>query len=89
MRPAVGWGVHFFNDERRIMKKKKPAKKPEKIKYICRWCDKEKTEDKFFKCAITHGSFICMDCIKRKYNEVNEKCEKYIAILICSHLQKV
>lgn len=67
------------------MKKKKPAKKQEKIKYICRWCDKEKTEDKFFKCAITHGSFICMDCIKRKYNEVNEKCEKYIAILICSH----
>lgn len=69
------------------MKKKikKAVKKPEKPKYTCRWCGKEKTEDKFFKCAITHGSFICMDCIKQKYNDINEKCEKYIAILICSH----
>lgn len=64
---------------------KKTAKKPEKPKYICRWCGKEKDETHFFKCAITHGSFICMDCIKQKYNEINEKCEKYIAIPICSH----
>lgn len=70
----------------RLKKKvKKTAKKPEKPKYTCRWCGKEKDETHFFKCAITHGSYICKDCIKRKYNEVNEKCEKYIAILICSH----
>lgn len=51
--------------------------------YTCRWCSKEKSEDKFFKCSIQHKSFICTDCIKEKYNALNGKCEKYLAIFIC------
>ncbi len=53
--------------------------------YSCRWCNKEKSEDKFFKCAIQHRSFICMNCIKEKYNQLNEKHERYLAIFICCH----
>lgn len=61
---------------------KKTIQEPKNY-YPCRWCGKEKSEDKFFKCSIQHKSFICTDCIKEKYNSLNGKCEKYLAIFIC------
>ncbi len=70
-----------------VLTKKKKIKaihEPKDI-YTCRLCNKEKPEDKFFKCAIQHKSFICTDCIKGIYNRLNEKCEKYLAIFICCH----
>ena len=51
--------------------------------YTCRWCNVEKSEDRFFKVSIQHRSFICTDCIKQKYEELNGRCEKYLAIFIC------
>ena len=66
------------------MKKKTKLKIQEpKNYYTCRWCGNEKSEDKFFKCSIQHKSYICTDCIKAKYNDLNGKCEKYLAIFIC------
>lgn len=65
------------------MSKKKVIKKEPKPVYRCRYCEKEKTEDKFFKCSIQHKSFICQDCIKKKYNDLNARCEKHLAIFIC------
>lgn len=65
------------------MSKKKVVPKEPKPVYQCRYCDREKTEDKFFKCSIQHKSFICQDCIKKKYNDLNARCEKYLAIFIC------
>lgn len=65
------------------MSKKKVIKKEPKTAYRCRYCDKDKPEDKFFKCAIQHKSFICQDCIKKKYNDLNARCEKHLAIFIC------
>lgn len=65
------------------MSKKKVVPKEPKPVYRCRYCDKEKTEDKFFKCSIQHKSYICTNCIKAKYNDLNGKCEKYLAIFIC------
>lgn len=65
------------------MSKKKVIKKEPKAVYRCRYCDKDKIEDKFFKCAIQHKSFICQDCIKKKYNDLNARCEKHLAIFIC------
>lgn len=59
------------------------VKKEPKTAYRCRYCDKDKPEDKFFKCAIQHKSFICQDCIKKKYNDLNARCEKHLAIFIC------
>ena len=44
---------------------------------------KKKLTDKFFKCSIQHKSFICQDCIKEKYNDLNARCEKHLAIFIC------
>lgn len=65
------------------MSKKKVIKKEPKAVYRCRYCNKDKTEDEFFKCAIQHKSFICQDCIKKKYNDLNARCEKHLAIFIC------
>lgn len=65
------------------MSKKKVVPKEPKPVYRCRYCDREKTEDKFFKCSIQHKSFICQDCIKKKYNDLNARCEKHLAIFIC------
>lgn len=65
-----------------MSKKKVVQKEPEAV-YRCRHCDKDKTEDKFFKCSIQHKSFICQDCIKKKYNDLNARCEKHLAIFIC------
>lgn len=67
------------------MSSKKPVKGKTEATYQCRWCGNEKAESGFFKCAIDHKSFICKDCIKAKYNELNSKCEKYLAIFICCH----
>ncbi len=67
------------------MSNKKAVKKISEDTYKCRWCGKEKVAEKFFKCSIQHNSFICSDCIKQKYNELNRKCEKYLAIFICCH----
>lgn len=64
-------------------KKKKCTIKEPRTVYHCRFCDKDKTDDKFFKCSIQHRSFICQDCIKKKYNELNARCEKHIALFIC------
>ncbi len=68
-----------------IKKTNKKSIREQKNIYTCRWCNKEKTEDKFFKCAIQHRSYICTDCIKEIYNSFNEKCEKFIAVFICCH----
>lgn len=67
-----------------MSKKKKVVKKPETV-YRCRWCDKDKAESRFFKCSIQHKSFICKSCINRKYNELNIKYDKSIAIYIVCH----
>ncbi len=66
-------------------KKKIKAIQEPKNMYTCRYCNNEKTEDKFFKCAIQNKSFICTNCIKQIYNRLNEKCEKYLVIFICCH----
>lgn len=68
-----------------MQKKKIKVIQEPKNMYTCRWCNKDKPEDKFFKCAIQHKSFICTDCIKEIYNRLNENCEKYLAIFICCH----
>lgn len=68
-----------------MQKKKIKASQVPKNIYTCRWCNKEKSEDKFFKCAIQNKSFICTECIKEIYNRLNENCEKYLAIFICCH----
>lgn len=65
-----------------MSKKKKVVKKPETV-YRCRWCERDKVESRFFKCSIQHKSYVCTDCIKEKYRELNNKCEKYLAIFIC------
>ena len=66
------------------MKKKSQLKIQEpKNYYFCRWCGKEKADNQFFKCSILHKSYICTQCIKDKYNDLNGKCDKYLAILIC------
>lgn len=64
-------------------KKKKIIAKEPKLFYRCRFCDKDKPEDQFFKCSIQHRSYVCQDCIKEKYNELNARCEKHLAIFIC------
>lgn len=67
----------------RLNKKKKAIAKEPKPIYHCRFCNKDKSEDDFFKCSIQHRSFICQDCIKEKYSELNARCEKHIALFIC------
>lgn len=64
-------------------KKKKTIVKKSDLVYHCRFCNKDKIESDFFKCSIQHKSFICQDCIKKKYIDLNARCEKYIAIFIC------
>ncbi len=66
-----------------LNKKKNTTVKEPKPVHHCRFCDKDKPEDKFFKCSIQHKSFICQDCIKKKYSELNARCEKHLAIFIC------
>ncbi len=68
-----------------IKKTNKKLIREQKNIYTCRYCNNEKSEDKFFKCAIQHRSYICTDCIKKIYNRLNENCEKYLAIFICCH----
>ncbi len=68
-----------------IKKTNKKSIREQKNIYTCRYCNNEKSEDKFFKCAIQNKSFICTDCIKEIYNRLNEKCEKFIAVFICCH----
>lgn len=53
--------------------------------YTCKWCGKNKSENKFFKCSIDRGVLICSDCIKKKYNEICSEREKVLAIIICCH----
>ena len=65
-----------------INKQKMPS---EMESYTCRWCGKEKKENKFFKCSIDHNALICQDCIKKKYKELLERTDKAKAILICCH----
>ncbi len=68
-----------------IKRTNKKSIREQKNIYTCRYCNNEKSEDKFFKCAIQNKSFICTDCIKKIYNRLNENCEKYLAIFICCH----
>ena len=67
------------------MSKKKVIKKEPEAVYKCRWCDKDKRESRFYRCAITHKSFICKDCIDRKYDELALKYDKNKAIFIICH----
>ncbi|MGN0618461.1 MAG: hypothetical protein ACI4J7_05520 [Ruminiclostridium sp.] len=67
-----------------MSKKKRVVKQPETV-YRCRWCDKDKAENRFYHCAITHKSFICKSCINRKYNELDIKYGKDTAIYIICH----
>ncbi len=53
--------------------------------YKCRWCDKEKAENKFYKCSIDNKTLICTDCITHKYNDVLQKTDKAKALLVCCH----
>ena len=53
--------------------------------YKCRWCEEEKRESKYYKCSITHKSFICKECIDRKYNELVLKYDTDRAIFIVCH----
>ena len=60
--------------------------KKEVPKYICKWCGQEKPVDRnFFKCSIDNGAYICISCIKDRYNSLCSQCEKALAILICCH----
>lgn len=55
-------------------------------KYTCKWCGIEKPEKRnFFKCSVDHGVYICVDCIKEKYNTICSQSKKFIAVLVCCH----
>lgn len=65
---------------------KKKSKNAEPLKtYACKWCGKEKPENKFFKCSIDNGAFICVPCIKSKYNSICSQSKKFVAVLVCCH----
>lgn len=70
----------------RLKKKiKKPDNKPEKLKYVCHWCNKQQTEDKFFKCSLDNHANICKSCIKKKYDNLLSVCGKEKTLFICCH----
>lgn len=79
------------NSMKRNSKKKskivEPVAEKEPVKkYTCKWCGIEKPEKRnFFKCSVDHGVYICVDCIKEKYNSICSQSKKFIAVLVCCH----
>ncbi len=65
-----------------INKQKMPS---EMESYTCRWCGKEKKENKFFKCSIDHNAPLCKKCIIAKYDELLVKTDKAKALFACCH----
>ena len=53
--------------------------------YKCQWCEKEKKPDKYYKRSITNKTFICKECIDRKFEELVLKYDTDRAIFIVCH----
>lgn len=67
------------------MSKKKSIKSKSEQVYKCRWCDRDKRESGFYRCSITNKSFICKNCIDRKFEELVLKYDYNRAIFIVCH----